>query len=255
MAHTVPEFTALKKSGRKISMLTAYDFPTAQIVDAAGVDAILVGDSLAMVVQGKSNTLPVTLEEMIYHTEIVRRAAENALVIADLPFPGGHESWVETMRHCAEIIKRTNCHGIKMETSFEQQEMVARLVDAGIPVLAHIGLLPQKIQTFGKYSMQRVRDELFRDARAVETAGAFGVVLECVDHSIASEISAEISIPTIGIGSGPHCDGQILVLQDILGLSGRTPKHAKQYVDIRTQIFNACASYKNEVESGAFPAK
>lgn len=255
MVMTIPEFTAIKKTGRKISMLTAYDFPTAQIVDAAGIDAILVGDSLGMVVQGKANTLPVTLEEMTYHTEIVRRAARNALVIADLPFPGGHESWTETMRDCAQLMKRTNCHGIKMETSFQQKEMIARLVDAGIPILAHIGLLPQKIQTYGKYSMQRVRDELMRDARAVGEAGAFGVVLECVDHEIAGEISAELEIPTIGIGSGPHCDGQILVLQDLLGLSGRTPKHAKQYVDLHAAILGACETYRSDVEGGLFPAK
>ena len=251
----IPEFTAVKKTGRKLSMLTAYDFPTAQLVDQAGIDAILVGDSLAMVVQGKVNTLPVTLEEMIYHTEIVRRAAQNALVIADLPFPGGHQSWVETLRDCSQIMKRTNCHGIKMETSFQQKEMVARLVDAGIPVLAHIGLLPQKIQMFGKYSIQRVRDELMRDALAVQEAGAFGVVLECVERELAGEITKELEIPTIGIGSGAKCDGQILVLQDILGLSGRTPKHAKQYADLHSAILGACEAYKKDVEEGVFPAK
>ncbi|MBQ4143171.1 MAG: 3-methyl-2-oxobutanoate hydroxymethyltransferase [Thermoguttaceae bacterium] len=254
-ALTIPEFTAIKKTGRKISMLTAYDFPTARLVDEAGIDAILVGDSLGMVVQGKANTLPVTLEEMIYHTEIVARAACRALVIADLPFPGGHDSWVGTLRDCTQIMKRTNCHGVKMETSFQQKEMIARMVDAGIPILAHIGLLPQKIQTLGTYSIQRVRDELMRDALAVQDAGAFGVVLECVEHGIAREISAELSIPTIGIGSGPYCDGQILVLQDILGLSGRTPKHAKQYVDLNAQILAACFAYRKDVEGGNFPKK
>ncbi len=255
MTITVPEFTAIKKNGRKISMLTAYDYPTARLVDAAGIDAILVGDSLGMVVQGKRNTLPVTLEEMIYHTQIVRRAAQNALVIADLPFPGGHESWTDTLRNCAKIVKETDCHGIKMETSFSQKETVARLVDAGIPVLAHIGLLPQKIQAFGKYSMQRVRDELLRDALAVQDAGSFAVVLECVDHLIAGEISRELNIPTIGIGSGPDCDGQILVLQDILGLSPRTPKHAKRYADLHSIISTACEAYRKDVEAGAFPEK
>lgn len=255
MALTIPEFTAIKKTGRKISMLTAYDYPTAKLVDQAGIDAILVGDSLGMVVQGKQNTLPVTLEEMIYHTEMVRRAASHAIVAADLPFPGGHESWQDTLSACAEIVKRTNCHAVKMETSFQQKEVVARLVDAGIPILAHIGLLPQKIQTFGKYSMQRVRDELLRDAHAVEDAGAFAVVLECVDHEIAREISTELEIPTIGIGSGPNCDGQVLVLQDILGLSGRTPKHARQYQDLNAQILNACESYRRDVEAGTFPQK
>ncbi|MDO4856396.1 MAG: 3-methyl-2-oxobutanoate hydroxymethyltransferase [Thermoguttaceae bacterium] len=251
----IPEFTAVKKTGRKLSMLTAYDFPTAQLVDQAGIDAILVGDSLGMVVQGKENTLPVTLEEMIYHTEIVRRAVQKTLVIADLPFPGGHQSWVETLRDCTRVVKETNCHGIKIESSFQQKETIARLVDAGIPILAHIGLLPQKIQTFGKYSMRRVRDELMRDALAVQDAGAFAVVLECVDHEIAGEISHALEIPTIGIGSGPKCDGQILVIQDILGLSDRTPKHAKQYVDLRSSILGACKAYKKDVEKGTFPTK
>ncbi|MGN1274848.1 MAG: 3-methyl-2-oxobutanoate hydroxymethyltransferase [Thermoguttaceae bacterium] len=251
----IPEFTAVKKTGRKLSMLTAYDFPTAQLVDQAGIDAILVGDSLGMVVQGKENTLPVTLEEMIYHTEIVRRAVQKTIVIADLPFPGGHQSWVETLRDCTRVVKETNCHGIKIESSFQQKETIARLVDAGIPILAHIGLLPQKIQTFGKYSMRRVRDELMRDALAVQDAGAFAVVLECVDHEIAGEISHALEIPTIGIGSGPKCDGQILVIQDILGLSDRTPKHAKQYVDLRSSILGACKAYKNDVEKGTFPTK
>ncbi|MBQ9454221.1 MAG: 3-methyl-2-oxobutanoate hydroxymethyltransferase [Thermoguttaceae bacterium] len=251
----IPEFTAVKKTGRKLSMLTAYDFPTAQLVDQAGIDAILVGDSLGMVVQGKENTLPVTLEEMIYHTEIVRRAVQKTIVIADLPFPGGHQSWVETLRDCTRVVKETNCHGIKIESSFQQKETIARLVDAGIPILAHIGLLPQKIQTFGKYSMRRVRDELMRDALAVQDAGAFAVVLECVDHEIAGEISHALEIPTIGIGSGPKCDGQILVIQDILGLSDRTPKHAKQYVDLRSSILGACKAYKKDVEKGTFPTK
>ena len=255
MALTVPEFTAIKKKGRKISMLTAYDFPTAHLVDEAGIDAILVGDSLGMVVQGKQNTLPVTLEEMIYHTQIVHRAVRNALVIADLPFPGGHESWPETLRNCAKIMKETDCHGIKMETSFQQKEMIARLVDAGIPILAHIGLLPQKIQAFGKYSMQKMRDELMRDALAVQEAGSFAVVLECVEPLIAKEISRELEIPTIGIGSGRDCDGQILVLQDILGLSPRTPKHAKRYANLHEIILSACQAYRKDVEAEHFPEK
>lgn len=251
----VPQFSAIKKTGRKISMLTSYDFPTAQLADAAGIDGILVGDSLGMVVQGRENTLPVTLEHMIYHTEIVRRAARNALVIADLPFPGGHETWEKTLSDCAEILKRTNCHGVKIESSAEQADTIAHLTNAGIPILAHIGLLPQKIQQFGRYSMQRQRDALLRDARAVQEAGAFAVVLECVDHEIAGEISSELEIPTIGIGSGPRCDGQILVLQDILGLSGRTPKHARQYVNLSELIQTAVSSYKTDVESGEFPAR
>ncbi|MDO4629294.1 MAG: 3-methyl-2-oxobutanoate hydroxymethyltransferase [Planctomycetia bacterium] len=251
----IPEFVAIKKSGRKISMLTAYDSIFAQLVDEAGIDAILVGDSLGMVVQGKANTIPVTLDEMIYHTEIVARTAKNAIVLADLPFPGGHEPWEDTLRDCARIMKETNCHAIKMETTVAQKECVTHLTEAGIPIMAHIGLLPQKIMSFGRYSMQRIRDELMRDALAMQEAGAFSVLMECVDHEIAAEISQELTIPTIGIGSGPHCDGQVLVIQDILGLSGRTPKHAKQYVDLRSQILCACDAYKNDIENGLFPPK
>ncbi|MDO4570724.1 MAG: 3-methyl-2-oxobutanoate hydroxymethyltransferase [Planctomycetia bacterium] len=247
------QFMQAKRNGRKISMLTAYDYCTAKIVDEAGIDAILVGDSLGMVVQGKGNTIPVTLEEMIYHTEIVRRAAQNAMVIADLPFPGGHQMWEETLRDCSRIMKETRCHGIKIETSAAQQETLARLTDAGIPILAHIGLLPQRILQLGKYTMQRQREILLRDATAAQDAGAFGVLMECVDFEIAREISQTLQIPTIGIGSGPHCDGQVLVLHDILGLSGRTPKHAFQYADVGGSIRAAVASYKKDVEAGGFP--
>ena len=244
----IPEFTAIKKSGRKISMLTAYDFPSARIVDEAGIDGILVGDSLGMVVQGKANTLPVTLDEMIYHTEIVVRASKNAIVIADLPFPGGHQNDDETLRDCASILKKTGCHGVKIESSAEHKTLIQRLTQAGIPILAHIGLLPQLIQQLGKYTLQRQREKLLEDALAVQEAGAFAVVLECVEHEIAREIRETLEIPTIGIGSGPHCDGQILVLQDILGLSGRTPRHAKKYVDIAALMAQAVASYKADVE-------
>lgn len=245
----IPQFTAIKKTGRKVSMLTAYDFPIAKLVDAAGIDGILVGDSLGMVVQGKANTLSVTLDEMIYHTEIVARAARNAVVIADLPFPGGHQSEDETLRDCTRIMKETNCHGVKIETSAEQAPIVRRLTRAGIPVLAHIGLLPQLIQQFGKYSLQRQRDKLLEDALAVQDAGAFAVVLECVEHEIAGEISKKLEIPTIGIGSGPLCDGQILVLHDILGLSGRVPKHAKCYAKLSEIITEAVSAYKADVEA------
>ena len=245
----IPQFTAIKKTGRKISMLTAYDFPTAKLVDAAGIDGILVGDSLGMVVQGRANTLPVTLDEMIYHTEIVARAAQNSVVIADLPFPGGHQSEDETLRDCTRIMKETNCHGVKIESSAEQAPIIRRLTRAGIPILAHIGLLPQLIQQFGKYSLQRQRDRLMEDALAVQDAGAFAVVLECVEHEIAGEISRKLEIPTIGIGSGPLCDGQILVLHDILGLSGKVPKHAKCYVNLNELITEAVSAYKADVEA------
>ncbi|MDO4574855.1 MAG: 3-methyl-2-oxobutanoate hydroxymethyltransferase [Planctomycetia bacterium] len=251
----IPEFTAIKKTGRKISMLTAYDFPTAKLVDAAGIDGILVGDSLAMVVQGRENTLPVTLEQMAYHTEMVVRAAKNAVVIADLPFPGGHQHWTRTLEDCAKILKDTGCHGVKIESSAAQAPVIERLTNAGIPVLAHLGLLPQRIQQLGKYTLQRQKETLLNDAHAVENAGAFAVLLECVQHDLAGEISESLAVPTIGIGSGPRCDGQILVLHDILGMSGYVPKHARQYAQLAEQISQAVNDYKADVESGGFPTK
>lgn len=253
MSTTVPQLTAIKKSGRKISMLTAYDFLMGRLAEEANVDGILVGDSLGMVVQGRKNTLTVTLEQMIYHTEMVVRGAPNTIVIADLPFPGGHQSEEETLRDCALILKKTGCHGVKLESSARQGRIIERLVQAGIPVLGHIGLLPQQIQQLGKYSLQRQREQLLKDALTVQDGGAFAVVMECIAPEIAEEISETLSIPTIGIGSGKGCDGQILVMQDILGLSGRTPRHARQYVDVGTQIVKAISQYKADVESGSFP--
>ncbi|MDO4583147.1 MAG: 3-methyl-2-oxobutanoate hydroxymethyltransferase [Planctomycetia bacterium] len=253
MSMTIPQFTAIKKTGRKISMLTAYDFLTGRLAEEGKMDGILVGDSLGMVVQGRKNTLSVTLEQMIYHTEMVVRGAPNTIVIADLPFPGGHQSEEETLRDCALILKKTGCHGVKLESSSRQKIIVERLVQAGIPVLGHIGLLPQQIQQLGKYSLQRQREQLLEDALAIENAGAFAVVMECIAPEIAGEISQTLAIPTIGIGSGKGCDGQILVMHDILGLSGRTPRHARQYVDLGTQLVEAISRYKTDVENGSFP--
>lgn len=244
----VPEFTALKHRGQKIALLTAYDYPMAKLVDAAGVDAILVGDSLGMVVQGKENTLSVTLDEMIYHTGMVRRAAENALVILDMPFPCGHTGWRSTLKNAARALKETGCHGVKIEGGASHKDVIRHLTDAGIPVMSHIGVLPQLIQKLGKYTLQRQRDELMSDALAVQEAGAFTVVLECVLPEIALEITQTLDIPTIGIGSGAHCDGQVLVLHDLLGMTpGRIPKHVKQYAHLADIITHAVKQYCADV--------
>ena len=185
---------------------------------------------------------------------MVRRAVEIAIVIVDMPFPAGHSGWQALVRDSAEIMKRTGCHGIKLECSEEQMPQVARLVDAGIPVMAHLGLRPQQIQNMGKYSIQRERDRLLHHAGMAQGAGAFSILLECVEANIAREVSESLAIPVIGIGSGKYCDGQVLVLHDIIGLAGYVPKHAKRYADLATLIRQACDAYRADVENGDFPA-
>lgn len=250
---TVPEFGALK-GRRKISMLTAYDYPMAELLDECELDAILVGDSLSMVVQGHDNTLPVTLDEMIYHAEMVGRAVRQALVVVDLPFPCYHLGVHRTVESAGEILKRTSCQAVKLEGGAEQMEVIAGLVGAGIPVMAHVGLRPQSVHQLGGYRVQRDGDRLMADAQSAANAGAFAVVLECIPDSIATNITQAIPIPTIGIGAGPSCDGQVLVLQDLLGLtSGRLPKHVKPYAHLRGLVKDAVNAYQNDVQSGTFP--
>jgi 3-methyl-2-oxobutanoate hydroxymethyltransferase len=253
---TVPKFTARKAAGRKISMLTAYDYPTAKLLDSAGVDGILVGDSLGMVVQGHSTTLPVTLDQMIYHAEMVGRAVERALVVVDMPFPSYHLGVHEAIRSAGRILKETRSQAVKLEGGTDQAEVIAGLVSAGIPVMAHCGLRPQNIHQLGGYRVQRDRERLLADAKAAERAGAFAIVLECMPAETAAEITAAVSIPTIGIGAGTECDGQILVTHDLLGVTaGRVPRHVKQYADLRTSIVEAVTRYCEEVRSGQFPGK
>ncbi len=251
---TVPRFTALKASGSKISVLTAYDYPTARLVDAAGVEAILVGDSLAMVVQGRPNTLPVTLEEMIYHGQLVCRAVRHALVIVDMPFPSFHLGKYKAIENAARILKETGCQAVKLEGGVEQGEVIAALVSAGIPVMAHCGLRPQNVLQSGGYRVDRDRQRLLADAHAAQQAGAFAMVLECIPSELAREVTAAVAIPTIGIGAGPDCDGQVLVLHDLLGLNeGRVPKHVKAYADLKGVIRQAVTAYRDEVRGGQFP--
>ena len=252
---TVPEFVGFKAAGRKIAMLTAYDYPTAALLDAAGIDAILVGDSMAMVVQGHETTLPVTLDEMIYHAEMVGRAVEHALVIVDLPFPTNHLGVHRAVESAGRILKETRCQAVKLEGGADQADVIAGLVAAGVPVMAHVGLRPQSVHQMGGYRVQRDAQRLLADARAAQEAGAFAVVLECIPPQIAAEITGELKIPTIGIGAGNRCDGQVLVTHDLLGLtSGYVPKFVKQYADLRSVVSDAAARYRDDVQAGRFPA-
>ncbi len=253
---TVPQFMAMKAAGRKITMLTAYDYPMAGLLDAAGVEGILIGDSLSMVVQGHSTTLPVTLEEMIYHAEMVGRAVRHALVVVDMPFPSFHLGIHRTIENAGRILKEARCQAVKLESGAEQSEVIAALVSAGIPVMAHCGLRPQSIHQLGGYRVQRDERQLLADAQAAEHAGAFAIVLECIPAESAARITATVRIPTIGIGAGSACDGQILVLHDLLGLSsGPVPHHVKAYADLKTTVSEAVVRYRDEVRAGAFPAK
>jgi 3-methyl-2-oxobutanoate hydroxymethyltransferase len=252
---TAPEFVAMKAARRKITMLTAYDYPTAAVLDAAGIDAILVGDSMSMVVQGHDTTLPVTLDEMIYHAEMVGRAVERALVIVDMPFPTNHLGVHRAIESAGRILKETRCQAVKLEGGADQAEVIRGLTSAGIPVMAHVGLRPQNVHPLGGYRAQRDAPRLHADAAAAQEAGAFAVVLECIPAALASEITASLKIPTIGIGAGPHCDGQVLVTSDLIGLTmGRLPKFVRQYADVRAVIHEAASRYRKDIESGEFPA-
>lgn len=252
---TVPKFTQMKADGKKISMLTAYDYSMAQMLDDAGVDSILVGDSMAMVVQGHDTTLPVTLDEMIYHAEMVGRAVKRALTIVDLPFPTNHLGVHKTIEMAGRVLKETRCQAVKLEGGAEQAEVIQALVSAGIPVMAHVGLRPQSVHTMGGYKVQRDEEILMKDAQAAEDAGAFGIVLECIPNELAAKVTAKLRIPTIGIGAGPSCDGQVLVVNDLLGLpSDYVPRFVKQYADLKTTIQNAASAYCEDVRQGQFPA-
>ena len=231
---TVPDFVAKKAAGQRISMLTAYDYPLAALLDRAGVDGILVGDSLGMVVQGRETTLPVTLDQIIYHAEMVGRAVQRALLVADMPFLTFQLGVVPAIEHAGRILKETRCQAVKLEGGVEQAKVIAALVSAGIPVMAHVGLRPQSVNQLGGYRVQRDERRLLDDARAAEEAGAFSIVLECIPATIAGQITQTlVSIPTIGIGAGAACDGQVLVTHDLLGLGGGyLPRFVRQYADL-----------------------
>ncbi len=257
---TVATLKKKKRQGRKIVTLTAYDYFTSRLLNRAEIDLILVGDSLGMVVLGYENTVPVTMADMLHHTRAVVRGNSRCLVVADMPFLSYHISDVEALHNAGRFIQEAGAHAVKLEGGKEAAPQVGKMVRAGIPVLGHIGLLPQDILKEGAYRV-RGKDEksaaaLLEDARALEEAGAFAVVLECVAAKAAGEITGSLKIPTIGIGSGPSCDGQILVLHDLLGLYGEVkPKFVKPYADLEKAMLDAFQAYKQEVEGGAFPAE
>jgi 3-methyl-2-oxobutanoate hydroxymethyltransferase len=251
---TVPKFSGMKAAGRKITMITAYDYTMARLVDEAGVEGVLVGDSMSMVVQGHENTLPVTLDEMIYHAEMVGRAVNHALVVVDMPFPSYHIGRNKAIENAGRILKETRCQAVKLEGGSDQADTIRALTSAGIPVMAHCGLCPQSVHQLGGYRVQRDEKSLLLDARAATDAGAFAIVLECVPSDIAQRISEQVAIPTIGIGAGPHCDGQVLVLHDVLGLaSDYMPRFVKAYADLGSEVTRAVGNFRNEVRDGQFP--
>jgi len=236
-------------------MLTAYDYSMARLLDQAGVDCLLVGDSLGMVVQGRKTTVPVTMAQMIYHGEMVARAAEHAMVIVDLPFPVGQRGVSHTLKAASKIMKKTLCHAVKMEGGHEQSESIAALVDAGIPTIAHIGLRPQSVHALGGYRVQRNAARLMQDAQAAQEAGAFMVLMECVPRSLAKEVTESLHVPTIGIGAGPDCDGQVLVVNDLLGMTEKlSPKFVRKYADVADITRKAIAEFQFDIQSGSFPS-
>jgi 3-methyl-2-oxobutanoate hydroxymethyltransferase len=244
----------MKAEGRKISMLTAYDYTMAALLDATGIEGILVGDSLSMVVQGRDTTLPVTLDEIIYHAEMVGRAVQHALVIVDMPFPTNHLGIHKAIENAGRILKETRCQAVKLEGGAEQADVIAALVSAGIPVMAHVGLRPQSVHQMGGYKVQRDEPRLLADAQAAQEAGAFAIVLECIPARLAGKITEILKIPTIGIGAGAGCDGQVLVVNDMLGLStGFVPRFVKRYADLHQIIRDAVTRYRDEVRAGEFP--
>ena len=249
---TIPQIRDRKKQGPKLSVITAYDYPSARLVDAAGIDIILVGDSLGNVVQGKATTLPVTVEEMIYHAEMVVRAAANALVIVDLPFPHCQLGPKQAVKTAAKILKKTLADGVKIEGGENRYHTIKAVVEAGIPVMGHCGLQPQKIKMLGRFALDRNAERLQADANAIQDAGAFSMVLECMPADIADQVSLSLNIPTIGIGAGPHCDGQVLVYHDLLGYNETAPKHVKVYAKLGQTITEAVKQYCDDVQKGNF---
>jgi 3-methyl-2-oxobutanoate hydroxymethyltransferase len=260
MRVTISQIKEMKRKGEKISMLTAYDYTTAKIVDEAGLPMILVGDSLGMVVLGYDSTLPVTLEVMLHHTKAVARGAKNALIVGDMPFMTYQASIEDAMHNAGRFMQEAGCQAVKLEGGLPVAATVKKMTDAGIPVMGHLGLTPQSINQLGGHKIQGKTPEaarkLLEDAIALEHAGAFAVVLETVPAPLAAFISKKISIPTIGIGAGAGCDGQVQVINDILGsYTDFVPKHAKQYAQIASIMKTAISQYHSEVKSGKFPTE
>jgi 3-methyl-2-oxobutanoate hydroxymethyltransferase len=247
-----------KESGQKITMMTAYDYPMAGLVDEAGIDTILVGDSLGMVVLGYESTVPVTMDEMLHHCKAVSRGTKYGFIIGDMPFMSYHVSLEQAVENAGRFIKEAGCDSVKLEGGSDMAPVVSAVVKAGIPVCAHIGLTPQTATMLSGFKVQgkdaESARELVESARDLEEAGAFMIVMECIPDLLASRITETLTIPTIGIGAGPDCDGQVLVFHDLVGLFERfTPKFVKQYVNLSPMIKAALVQYKNEVEEGTFP--
>jgi len=258
MRVTINQVKEMKRKGEKIAMLTAYDYSTAKIIDEADIPLILVGDSLGMVVLGYETTIPVTIEAMIHHTKAVVRGTKRSLIVGDMPFMTYHLSAEDALRNAARFIQEAGCQAVKLEGGVTVAEKVRRVVDCGIPVMGHIGLTPQSIHQLGGFKVQGKTPEaaikLIKDARALEEAGAFAIVLETVPAQLASLITQKVDVPTIGIGAGIGCDGQIQIINDILGLfTDFVPKHAKQYIKLAEIIHNVVSEYASEVKSGGFP--
>jgi 3-methyl-2-oxobutanoate hydroxymethyltransferase len=252
---TVPDFLSARRRGVRLTLLTAYDYTMARLLDAAGVDGLLVGDSLGMVVQGNETSLAVTIEQIIYHTKMVVRGARRSLVIADMPFMSFQVSPQQALENAGRLLKEGGAHAVKLEGGTRSAAAISAITSADIPVMGHIGLTPQSVNRFGGFRVQRDEERLIEDAIATEKAGAFAVVVECTPAAIAEKISQAVKIPTIGIGAGAGCDGQILVTHDMLGLfDDFRPRFVKQYADVGQAILRAAEDYCREVREGQFPA-
>ena len=254
MTVSIHDLRAWKSEGRRFVMLTAYDFPTAQILDRAGVPVLLVGDSVGRNVLGYANELPVTMEEMLHHVRAVARGVEGAMVVGDMPFMSFQASVEDGVRNAGRMIKEGGAHAVKLEGP--QLELVHRLVDIGIPVMAHVGLTPQSVYGIGGYKVQgrgEAATKVLDQAHQLEKAGAFAIVLEAMPSELGAEITRALQIPTIGIGAGPECDAQVLVIHDLLGISEHAPKFVKPYTNLRAVTTEAVEAFVRDVETGAFP--
>ena len=261
---TVPELGRMKAAGERITMVTAYDWTFARLVDEGGADMILVGDSVGMVVQGHETTLPVTLDEMVYHTRLVARGARRALVVGDLPFGAYQADRTKAVEAAIRLVKEGGAQSVKLEGGLSMADTIEAIASIDVPVMGHVGLTPQSVHRMGGHRVQGRRkgsapggrERVIEDAKAVEAAGAFAVVLECIPLDLAAEITAELSIPTIGIGAGAHCDGQVLVLHDLIGLNDSwTPRFAKRYAELGREVVKATETYCREVKTGVFPSE
>lgn len=247
-----------KQKGERITALTAYDFSTAKLLDEAGVDIALVGDSLGMVILGYESTLPVTMEDMLHHTGAVARGVERAMIVADMPFLSYQINVEEAVANAGRFLQEAGAHAVKLEGGRPMAETIARIVDVGIPVMGHLGMTPQSVHRFGGFKVQGREESdserILNDAKALEQAGVFAIVLELIPKELAKQITEAVSVPTIGIGAGPHCNGQVQVTNDLLGLYGEFhPKHAKRYANLSETILQAFKAYVEEVKSGKFP--